>query len=462
MSSQPRSTEYERFLVDELRGGRMTRRDVLRGALAGGASLGALSTILSACGASASDDDSLRILATGEPYGTALKKVAADWGKQEGIDVKVDQLAYGQAYERMVLLGRSGSTDYDMQVMDCIWVPTFTGNRWIANLEQVGKGKDVSLDLDAYVPGAVDAYSRDENGTLFSIPITFGMEINAYRKDIYERAGFAGAPATWSELNEDVLPKIHDLESGVAGIVSMPNEQDATYSEWTIRLMGDSLPPNSRQFVWSNDFEPVFQIDDRSTQAIAEWLAVKPYAQRGVNEAGYAEGIQAFAQGKAATMMNWVVFFGDFEAEGTATAGKLAYTLPPWRPGASEANYYIGTFQLAINEASDKKDPAYALMSYLTSAEGQQKMLDAGQPDPYLAGPYQESRWIERYPWFEPMWEARGQLVPLNTGVKEYVELQRVVYEELQSAWFGRAEPQQVNESLVAKVGSFFEERGYA
>lgn len=462
MSRKGMNEEYERYLLDRVMRKRMTRGEFLRAALKGGMSLTALSVFLAACGGGGGGEetDSLRILTTGEPYGTALKKVGAEWGKAEGIKVTVDQLAYDQTYEKLVLLNQAESTDYDLEVADCIWFATFIYNGWAVNLDEFAQGKSETVDLDAFVPGAVEGYGTDMEGTLFSIPITFGMEIYAYRDDIYSAAGVSSPAKTWDEMNE-ILPRIHDQEPGVGGIISLPNEQDATYSEWTLRLMGGNLPSNARQFVWDNDFQPIFEDGGEGLTALKYWLDVKPYTQQGVDSAGYADGIQTFSQGQAATMINWAVFFTEFEAPGAPTAGKLKYGLPPQHPDASDPKFYLSTFQLFMNPKSEKKDATYRLMSYLATEEAQEKMLEAGQPDPYLSAPYESGAWLDRFPWFEALWEARGKLVPLNDRVKEYVEMQRVFYEDLQAVWFETKSPEQVMEALPGKLTSFFEERGY-
>lgn len=463
MHGQPITEEYERYLLEEFRRGRVTRADFLRRALGAGISVSALGAFLSSCGGGGGGEDaeSLRILTTGEPYGTAMKKVAAEWGKTKGIEVSLDQLAYDQTYERLVLLNQGESTDYDLEVSDCIWFATFMYNDWAVNLDEFAKDKATKIDLNAFVPGAVDGYGRDVEGALYSIPVTFGGEIYAYRDDIYKRAGITSTPRTFDELNE-ALPKIHDLEPGVGAIISLPNEQDATYSEWTLRLMGADLPPNARQFVWDNDFKPIFNDGNRGLTALEYWLDVKPYTQAGVDEAGYADGIQTFSQGRAATMINWAVFFLDFEAPGAATAGKLRYALPPQHVDATDPKFYLSTFQLFINPRSEKKDAAYELMTYLATPEAQEKMLNEDQPDPYLSAPYQEGKWIDRFPWFEALSEMGGKLVPLNDRIKEYVEMQRIFYEDLQAAWFGRRSPEDVMAALPGKLESFFDERGYS
>ncbi len=104
----------------------------------------------------------------------------------------------------------------------------------------------------------------------------------------------------------------------------MPGEQDAGYSEWTVRIARINLPPNSNQFVWNKDFHSVVGFKDQGKRATDLWLQIKPYTPPGSNEMGYAESTNAFMQGQGAMFLNCYMIFADVEnPDASKVAGKV-------------------------------------------------------------------------------------------------------------------------------------------
>src|SRR5262245_45222346 len=94
------------------------------------AALGAIValTIGVTVGSSSWADTEVRVIATGEPYGNAMKAAAEIYKQRTGVSVTVDQFPYSEAYNKEVLLGTTGSNEYDIMVLDCIWLPLFVKN----------------------------------------------------------------------------------------------------------------------------------------------------------------------------------------------------------------------------------------------------------------------------------------------------------------------------------------------
>ena len=61
-------------------------------------------------------DTEVRVIATGEPYGAAMKKAAEIYKQRTGVTVTVDQYPYSEAYNKEALLGSSASDEYDIMV----------------------------------------------------------------------------------------------------------------------------------------------------------------------------------------------------------------------------------------------------------------------------------------------------------------------------------------------------------
>lgn len=385
---------------------------------------------------SASEAQELKIIATGEPYGLGLKAAATAFEAKTGIKVTVDQFPYGDAYNKQVLLGTAGSNEYDMMVLDCIWLPIFVKNKWVQPFEPIEAKAEEKIQWDAFLPGIVDAYDVID-GQHWAAPIDFFLEVLAYRTDLFEAAGLKQPPKTWDEFKA-YAEKLNNPASSVYGVVTMPGEQDGGYSEWTVRLASQPMPPNSTQFVWDRDFRSVILHNDNGQKALDRWLEIQPFTAPGANEMGYAEATNAYMQGNAAMFVNWFGFFPDIENPDTSkVAGKVGYALPPLETLEGKRNDYIGGFQISIAANAPEPDLSYQFIAFVTSHEGQEIMLEAGASGAYRTDVYSNEKWLSKFPFLRPVNEAQN-MVPLTSGLAEYVEMQRTIYDQLFAAWVGQ------------------------
>jgi sorbitol/mannitol transport system substrate-binding protein len=410
--------------------------------------------------ASAGAQTTIRVIATGEPYSNAMKAAAAVYTQRTGIKVEIDQFPYSEAYNKEVLVGSSGSDEYDIIVPDCIWLPIFMKNGWVQSLEPLDAAAKNKIDWDGFVPGLVDAYDR-YNGERYAAPIDFFIEVLAYRTDKFAEAGVTAAPKTWDEFKA-VAHKLNDPSNDFYVVISMPGEQDAGYSEWTVRLAGMEMPPDSNQFVWNKNFEPVIGWNEQGRKALDLWLEIKPFTPPGTNEMGYAESTNAFMQGKGAMFLNWYMIFSDVEnPETSKVAGKVAYALPPRSPGSGSKHEYLGGFQIAINSKAKHPKEAYDFIAFLSTDEGQELMLENGAPGAYKAFVYNDPKWLKRYPFLAPVKEAQS-FVPLTSDLAEYVEMQRIVYDQVFAAWVGDKSSAEAMTAADDGLRDLFKQLGYA
>jgi sorbitol/mannitol transport system substrate-binding protein len=378
----------------------------------------------------------VRIIATGEAYGAAMKFAAEAFTKKTGIKVTIDQLPYADAYNKEVLLGTAGSDEYDIMVLDCIWLPIFVKNKWVQSLEPLEAKAETKVDWPGFVKGIVDTYDV-YGGERYAAPIDFFIEVLAYRPDLFSKAGLSAAPKTWDEFRT-YAEKLNDPKSNVYGVSTMPGEQDGGYSEWTVRLAGLEMPPNANQFVWDKSFKSMIQYKGNGKKALDRWLEIKPFTAPGSNEMGYAEATNAFMQGNAAMYVDWYAFFSDVENPQTSkVAGQVQYVLPPRETLEGQRRDYLGGFQIAIATNAPDPDSAYQFIAFVTSDEGQEIMLENGAPGGYRSNVYSNEKWLKRYPFLAPIKDAEIFL-PLTADFAEYVEMQRLIYNQLFAAWAGQ------------------------
>lgn len=424
-----------------------------------GVRLTALAGLLAGSWAGAAAAKEIHVIATGEAYGAAMK-VAADVFKQRtGIEVKIDQLPYADAYNKEVLLGTAGSDEYDIMVLDCIWLPIFVKNNWVQPFEPLEEKAAAKVDWGGFFPGIVDSYNIF-NGKHYAAPIDFFIEVLAYRKDLFDRAGLKEPPKTWDEF-KDYAAKLNDPKSEVYGVSTMPAEQDGAYSEWTVRLAGLALPPNANQFVWDKDFKSTIAYEGNGKKALDRWLEIKPYTAPGANAMGYAEATNAFAQGQAAMNVDWYAFFSDIENPSTSKViGKVAYALPPRETLEGKRRDYLGGFQIAIGAKAQEPDLAHQFIAFVTSDEGQEIMLENGAPGAYRTNVYDNEKWLKRYPFLAPIKDAQI-LLPLTADLAEYVEMQRTVYDQISAAWVGKKNSEDAMKAAAGNLNDLLKQLKY-
>ena len=404
-------------------------------------------------------ETNVRVIATGEPYGNAMKAAAEIYKQRTGVTVTVDQYPYSEAYNKEVLLGTQGSNEYDIMVLDCIWLPLFVKNNWVQPLDPLEAAAKQKVDWSGFVPGIVDAYDR-HHGKYYAAPIDFFIEVMAYRADLFEAAGLTEAPKTWDEFRS-YAEKLNQPDKGIYGVVTMPGEQDAGYSEWTVRLASLTMPPDSNQFVWDKSFKSALTHDGNAKKALDLWLDIKPFVAPGANEMGYAESTNAFMQGNGAMFINWYMTFSDVENPQTSkVVGKVKYALPPRNSLEGQRHDYLGGFQIAIATNAPQPAAAYDFIAFLTSDEGQNIMLENGAPGAYRNFAYNDEKWLARYPFLAPVKQAEV-MIPLTSDFAEYVEMQRIIYDELFAAWIGDKSSEEAIGKADVALNELMKQLGY-
>ncbi len=88
-------------------------------------------------------------------------------------------------------------------------------------------------------------------------------------------------------------------------------------------------------------------------------------------------------------------------------------------------------------------------------------MLENGAPGAYKNYVYKDPKWLKRYPFLGPVSDAE-KLIPLTSDFAEYVEMQRVIYDEIFAAWVGKKSSAEAMKAAEVNLEKLFKELKYA
>jgi len=312
----------------------------------------------------------LSVAVASHPSIDAFKKMTADFEELTGIDVVWDEMEEGALADKLLLDGSAGKTSFDV-IMNC---PEFTPilvdlgmleplDSWIADSAKSPDWFDYEDVMAAYR----DMLSYE--GKHYGIPFAGETVFLFYRSDLFDKYD-KEVPTTFDEVMETAA-FFHGKEEGLSGI-SMRTRLgwECTYM-WSVFIFpfgGVMLDPETG--------EPGF---DRpgTIDSLEYMIEVLEYAPPGIESYSFPEAWDAFMQGKAAIMIESSAAAPEVEnTDKSVVAGKVAYAPMP----AGPAGAYSGVWGwgLSMTLGSEKKDAAWAFITYMTSKEMQDEYLANG------------------------------------------------------------------------------------
>jgi raffinose/stachyose/melibiose transport system substrate-binding protein len=253
--------------------------------------------------------------------------------------------------------------------------------------QQIDAGlvKDISEDiadvLPTFTPAALTAYQFD--GKMYGLPTDIGMVGFWYNKKLFEKAGIAQPPATWSELLEDVKKL---KAAGVTPIALAGKEKWPGHYYWAYLAMRIAGLDALKQAAVDKDFsKPDFIAAGQQVKALAD---LQPF-QKGYLGAGYGT-----PDGQAATMGNGkaaMELMGQWAPVVQADAGKGLgddlgfFPFPAVEGGKGSAtDAFGGGGGLAVGADAPKE--AVDFVKFMTEMGNHSKAVESGGVLPVLKG----------------------------------------------------------------------------
>src|SRR5579859_3608542 len=274
------------------------------------------------------------------------------------------------------------SKDFDLFVVDTVWVAEFARAGWLADLSTAVPPEKVRGE---FLPAAADAVIVGDK--TFALPWYLDVGVLFFRRDWIPRA-----PRTYDELVE-ASDRVRRERPSIEGFV------------WQGRQY-EGLVCNAYETIWGHggttmqgDRVALDTGEARAALGFLRDLIERGTSPRSVVSAGEEEARRVFQDGRALFMRNWPYAWVLAQGEGSPIRGKVGIAPLPTLGG--EAGYgALGGYELAVNAHAHprKRELAIELALHLTSPEANLVIaLDHGRSPPRGAT-YADARLAEGAP----------------------------------------------------------------
>ena len=322
---------------------------------------GFLRAALGLCAAACArqDDRVLRFWAMGREGEVATQVLRAFERENSGLRVRVEQLPWSAAHEKM-LTAFAGDATPDIAQMGNTWLPEFVALEALEPLDPSIRGSR-QVDLADYDPGIVDTNLVD--GRQYGVPWYVDTRVLFYRRDLLAQAGYATPPRDWDQWMR-MLGAIKQRVGPERYAILLPlNEYEPMVALWL--QQGEPLLRDGGR--WGNFRSQGFARTLRFYLAMYERRLAPPITHNEV-----ANVWNEFARGYFSFYISGPWQIGEFKRRLPPELQPAWMTAPlpgPTGPGASIA----GGSSLAIFRRSPRKAGAWKLVEFLSRPGVQQQ-----------------------------------------------------------------------------------------
>jgi len=295
--------------------------------------------------------------------GGGFEEVIKDFEK-ENSDIRVEMIkgpTSTDTREMMYITGfLAGRSDYDMVLMDIVWLPKFAKQGWLVPLDEWFSKEEKSKFLPGDIEGSI------YKGRTYRVPLQTDAGILYYRKDLLE-AGEYASPKTWKEFIE------------IAG--KLQNKPDI----WGFVFQGkqyEGLICNFLEILWSfggDVFDEEGNLVLNSQEGIEalkfmyDLVHTYQVTPEGVVTYEEEETRHIFQEGRAVFCRNWPYMWKLAQEENSPVKGKIGMSVLPSKKGI-QSHSTLGGWGFGISKFSKNKEACIRFIEYITSYESQKKL----------------------------------------------------------------------------------------
>lgn len=389
--------------------------------------------------------------------GEAIDYLVDKFNKENTAGIKVEAQYQGEYDDAINKLksAQIGSMGADLVQIYDIGTRFMIDSGWVVPMQQLIDAD--SWDLTQVEPNIAAYYTVDN--TLYSMPFNSSTPLLYYNKDMFEKAGIAEAPTSFSEIEaigDDLLNK------GGAGEVISLAVYGWFFEQFTCKQGLTYVNQNNGRSDVASAVE--FDTNGAGVNTLTAWksLADKGYAPN-VGRGGDA-GLADFSAGKSAITLGSTASLkqilndvnGKFEV-GTAYFPKVN--------DSDKGGVSIGGGSLwALNNQDEAKQKAtWEFVKFLVSPESQAYWNAQTGYFPITLAAHEEPVFkenIEKYPQFQTAIDQLHDSAPQSTGalLSVFPEARQIVETEIENLLNGNVAPEQAAEKMATDINKAIEE----
>ena len=381
-----------------------TRKEVIRGAVGAGATLG-LAPLIAACGGgssssagSATAGSTITIGSFSDPAMVPFRDIyLKKFTAETGIKTKWHETNYNAWYQNSKTDGLQKSGGYDIYVMDDNWVPEFAAGGIVQSLDQLGLkvNPDIlekGLDQGYWPPKTGPRLKDFANATpeLFALVIIDDVQMLYYHKDY-----FSSPPATWDDVynvakTKSNPPKLYGWSPrGVAG-----NPIVQTYLP-LLNAYGGNFA--------NDDWSPGFN-GPEGIAALERLFSFIPYMPSSIADYDTTEETALLLQGHCTALTEYTgTAHAVDDPQQSKVVDKIDFAATPKQEISGPA---IGTFICGIASGSKNPEGAVQFLEWFTSSKTQMQFARRFGGAAVTGSALSDPEAVKKYRWLPAIAEA--------------------------------------------------------
>jgi len=395
----------------------------------------------------------LNIMAAEHFWFNSIEVLFEDFEEETGAEIVVDKNAERSLYDRIKTAITPSYSDYDIVVVDQVWLAEFARNGlledlgpWVENQELA----DPSWSLDDFIPAYVEGLSRYDD-KLWTIPLGGHSNFLAYNTSHFQAAGIAEPPATMDQLLNTAQALDSSDHAGIVFRAQRGHPIVYTYLQYFYPFGGTFFDDNWRPQLSSPE----------GIEALEFLIDLTEAAPADVASYTFGEMLTSFQQGASSIYQDANVP-GIIENPDAAQAieGQVAYA--PF-PTAENNKTVLAGWTLGIPAAAEHKELAWKLIQYQSNRENAVETFAAGR-DPILVSTFSDPEAKEaepNYPFDVVLNGLQNANPDFRPRVPELSRIQDVLGLYLSEALTGQSTPEEALEAADNDIAEIMEEAGY-
>jgi len=399
------------------------------------------------------EGEEINLLLNNHPWTQAVRDMADEFTQKTGIEMNIEVFNEEQFRARLTTLMQAQSSDIDVFMsLKSREGEVFNNAGWYADLTPMLEDPAMtSPDYNYEDFGEALREAETIGGKVIGVPLNLEGPLFYWRKDVFEECGIERP-----QFLEDILPAAEKLQECKPEMIP-----------WAARGLRGAVPYALAAFVYNKggDFKTVDGepglCEPATIEAIDYYATLLgQYGPPGAANHTFTQVIELLGQGRVAMVHESSNEFANVVRFPERAEDIGIDVLPESRETGISRPVVIG-WGLSVSEFSEDKGPAWYFLQWVTSAEVQERLVDAGVAPPRTSvfeGPAFMA-WASELPVRQEWSDALVEIAETGTSVYQspttrIPEARDIIGRAVQRVMLGEQDAQtsacQANEELKA------------